>query len=320
MNFLVTGGAGFIGSHLCEALLKGNHSIICIDNFNDYYSPKRKKENINRCTNNKNFKLFNLNICDFKSLRNVFSNNKIDQVIHLAAGVGVRASIDNPRLFANVNIGGTINILELCRINKINKIVFASSSSVYGTNRKVPFSESDNTNNIISPYAATKLSAELICKTYSQSYGLSIICLRFFTVYGPRGRPDMAIYKFTDNICKDQEIPIFGDGSTKRDYTFVSDIIDGIVSSTKKDLKFEIINLGNSQTVELNTIVSLIKKYSKTNKEIKIKKLSLQKGDVPVTYADINKAKKLLNYNPKVGIEEGIRKFIEWYKKTNEKN
>jgi len=301
MNLLITGGAGFIGSHLCEAVLEKDHSVICIDDFNDYYSPKIKEKNIEGCLKSKRFELFREDISDHNSIKKIFERKKIDQVIHIAARAGVRESISNPLLFEQVNVKGTLNLLQLCMEFNIKKFIFTSSSSVYGNNKKIPFSETDTTDNIISHYAATKRSAEIFCEVYSRLYGIKITCLRLFTVYGPRGRPEMAPYKFTKLIYGEKEVPIFGDGNSKRDYTYISDIIDGIVSTIDKDFKFEIINLGNSKPIELRKFISIIE--NTVGKKAKIKKLPHQKGDVSITFADISKAKELLNYSPKVDLD-----------------
>jgi len=313
MNLLITGGAGFIGSHLCEAVLEMGHSVVCIDNFNDYYDPKTKERNIKKCLKNKNFTLFREDITNLDELEKIFKNNKFEQVLHLAAAVGVRDSIKRPLYFEEVNIRGTLNLLELCKKFRVRKFISTSSSSVYGENKKFPFSESDAIINIVSPYAATKRASEIFCETYSKLYDMNIICLRLFTVYGPRGRPDMAPYKFTKLIHDEEEVPMFGDGNSKRDYTYVSDIVDGIISAIDKNFKFEIINLGHSKPIELKEFISIIEKT--TGKKAKIKKLPNQKGDVPATFADISKAKKLLNCSPKVDLEQGMKNFFEWYKK-----
>lgn len=312
MNLLITGGAGFIGSHLCEAALEKGHSVICIDNFNNYYDPRIKERNIKKCLKSKNFTLFRKDITNLDELEGIFKKNKFEQVVHLAAAVGVRDSIKRPLYFEEVNIRGTLNLLELCKKFGIKKFISASSSSIYGENKKIPFSESDDTNNIVSPYAATKRASEILCETYSKLYEISIICLRFFTVYGPRGRPEMAPYKFTKLICEEKEVPMFGDGESKRDYTYISDIVDGILSAIDKDFEFEIINIGDSTPIELRKLISVIEKI--VGKKAKIKNLPFQKGDIPITFADISKAKKLLNYSPKVDLEQGMNNFFEWYK------
>jgi len=314
MNVLVTGGAGFIGSHTCEALLARGESVICIDSFNDYYDPKQKELNIKECTKNSKFKLYREDIRNLDKLKQIFKENEIDKIIHLAAYAGVRYSIQNPLLYADVNINGTMNLLDLAKSYKIQNFVFASSSSVYGNNKKVPFSETDNVDFPISPYAATKKSCELMCHTYHKLYDLNVTCLRFFTVYGPRGRPDMAPYKFTKIIDEGKELPMFGDGTTKRDYTYVSDILNGILAALDKDLEFEIINIGNSSTIELREFITVIEKL--LDKKANIKKKPMQPGDVNNTFADVSKAKELLGYSPKISVEEGMKKFVSWYKKN----
>jgi UDP-glucuronate 4-epimerase len=313
-TILVTGGAGFIGSHVCEKLLEKNYKVICIDNFNDFYSPKVKEENLKECLKDNNFVLYREDITNFEGLKKIFEENKIDKIIHLAARAGVRFSITDPVLYEKVNIKGTINLLELAKEFKIKKFIFGSSSSIYGVNKKVPFSEDDKVENQISPYGASKRAGEMYCRVYHKLFGLKITCLRFFTVYGPRGRPDMAPYKFTKLISEAKEIKMYGDGSSKRDYTFVTDIVDGVIAASEKDFDFEIINLGDSNPIELKYFISLFEKN--LGKKAKIKQLPMQPGDVPVTFADISKAEKLLNYRPKVKIEEGIKLLVEWFKEN----
>ncbi len=314
MNILITGVAGFIGSHLADSLIKAN-KIIGVDNFCDFYDPKIKETNLKKLLKSDKFKLYRIDIRNFQLLKKVFSENKIDIVIHLAAMAGVRPSIENPQLYTEVNINGTVNVLELCKSNKINKLIFASSSSVYGNNKKVPFSEEDSVDNPISPYAATKKAGELLCHTYHSLYNISVACLRFFTVYGPRQRPDLAIHKFTKMINANEEIPVFGDGSTMRDYTYISDIVDGINRSVayimKKTNVFEIFNLGESQTISLSQMVSTIEDVSgiKAIKNI----LPIQPGDVERTFADITKSKSLLGYNPQTDFNSGISQFYNWF-------
>jgi len=311
MRILVTGGAGFIGSHLCERLLEGSNEVICVDDFNDFYNPKIKEKNISECK--KNFKLYKADIRNKKNLENIFKKEKIDIVVHLAARAGVRPSILYPQLYADVNILGTMNLLETARRNNVKKFVFGSSSSVYGLNKKVPFNEEDSLDSMISPYAITKYAGERLCYQYNKLYKIPIVCLRFFTVYGPRGRPDMAVYKFTKLINEKKKIEMYGDGTSKRDYTYVSDIVDGIMAAINKKLDFEIINLGDSNPIELKYLIKLIEKN--LGKKALIKKADVQPGDVPVTYADIRKAKKLLGYQPKIKIEDGIKRFVKWYLK-----
>lgn len=309
MKILVTGGAGFIGSHVCDRLLKEGHEVICLDDFNDYYSPEKKRKNIEHNKKNRNFKLVKKDIRE--NLDAVFENRNINAIIHLAARAGVRPSLENPNLYFDVNVTGTVNILETARKYSVNRIVFASSSSVYGANTKTPFSETDIIEKQISPYALTKKLGEIICKNYSDNYEMNITCLRFFTVYGERGRPDMAPYKFFDLIYNDKPITMFGDGTTKRDYTYIEDIVEGIILALNKNLKFEIINLGNSKPILLKDFISAIEKI--TLKKANIIKQSMQKGDVDITFADISKANKLLGYNPKTTVENGMRNFSKWY-------
>jgi len=315
MNILVTGGVGFIGSHVCDALLAKGKGVICVDNFNDYYNPKVKENNIGEASKNNNFVLYRADITNKEELRRIFEENNINKIIHLAARAGVRTSFENPKLYEKVNVEGTRNLLDLAKEFKIKNFIFGSSSSVYGINKKVPFSEDNPTKNMVSPYAKTKKKAEELCKECHSNFGLKVTCLRFFTIYGPRGRPDMAPYKFTKLLLNDKPIEMYGDGTTKRDYTYIKDIVNGILSALDKNFGFEIINLGNSNPVELMKLISVIEKA--TGKKAKINQLPMQKGDVPITYADISKAKRLLNYKPKIKIEEGIKLFVGWFK--NEK-
>jgi UDP-glucuronate 4-epimerase len=310
-QILVTGGAGFIGSNLVSRLLDDNRSVICVDDFNDYYNPLIKENNVKQFLNNKNFKLYRADIRDFNSLKEIFSSNRISRVVHLAARAGVRPSLENPLLYEEVNLKGTMHLLELSK--NVKNFIFASSSSVYGNNKKIPFSEKDNVDKAISPYAATKKAGEVMCYVYHHLYNIPISCLRFFTVYGPSGRPDMATYKFTKWIDEGKKVQKFGDGHSKRDYTYVDDIIDGVVSALDKQFEYEIFNLGNSHPIELNYFISIIEK--ELGKRAKITKLPIQPGDVSITYADISKSRKMLNFQPKVPIVDGIAKFVRWYKK-----
>ncbi len=312
MKILVTGGAGFIGSHVCDALLARGDQVICIDDFNDYYDPEIKEKNVSAHLNNLSFHLFKTDILDFKVMEKIFVDFTPDKVIHIAARAGVRPSITNPFLYEEVNIKGTLNLLELAKMFKIKNFIFSSSSSVYGNREKVPFSETDNVDFPISPYAATKRAGELFCYTFHHLYGLNVSCLRFFTVYGPRGRVDMAPLKFTSLIDKGEEIEIYGDGTSKRDYTYISDIVAGILAALDQNFAYEIFNLGNSQPVPLNYFVSLIE--NELGKKAKIKHVHQQQGDVEITYADISKSESLLGYRPKVSIEEGLKKMVDWYK------
>ncbi|MEM2131479.1 MAG: GDP-mannose 4,6-dehydratase [Candidatus Woesearchaeota archaeon] len=313
-TILITGGAGFIGSHVTDYLLDKKKKIICVDDFNDYYDPEIKRKNIFHNLKNKNYILIKADIRNFEKIKEAFENYKPNKIIHLAARAGVRPSLENPFIYEETNVKGTLNLLELSRLFKVKNFVFASSSSVYGGNKKIPFSENDFTDNAISPYAATKKAGEVLCYTYSHLYNLNVSCLRFFTVYGPRGRPDMAPYLFTKNIIEGKPIKMFGDGTSKRDYTYISDIVSGIVSALEKNFKYEIFNLGNSDTVALKDLIKTIEEI--TGKKAIIKKEKMPLGDVPITYADITKSKKLLGYEPKVKIREGMQKFYDWYKET----
>jgi len=312
MNIAITGGAGFIGSHLCEKLIDSGHRVICIDNFDDFYDPSIKENNLSKMIGSSHFKLYRSDICSIDRMEEIFSENNIDLIIHMAAKAGVRSSIKNPLLYERVNILGTANLLECCRKYKISKFIFASSSSVYGGNKKVPFSEKDSVDHPISPYAATKKSGELICYTYHSLYDMSVYCFRFFTVYGPRQRPEMAIHKFIRQILGGENIEIYGNGSSSRDYTYIDDIISGILSSLDRIKNFEVINLGNSNTVKLIDLIKMIE--SVTGRKAHLKFTKNQPGDVFMTYADIRKAKKMLEYLPKTNIKEGLVKFIKWYK------
>lgn len=314
MKILVTGGAGFIGSHTVRLLLGRGDEVITVDDFNDFYAPARKEKNVVDFLENPSFKLYRGDIRDFTTLKEIFEKEKPDKIVHLAARAGVRPSIRDPLLYEEVNVKGTLNLLELAKDFAVENFVFGSSSSVYGENKKIPFSEEDRVDNPISPYAATKKAGELLCHTYHHLYKLPITGLRFFTVYGPGGRPDMAPYLFTDWIHNGKAIKRFGDGTSKRDYTYVGDIVAGILAALDKNLDYEIINLGNNQTVELSRLIEVIEKL--LGKKAEIEELPEQPGDVPITYADIGKAQKLLNYAPGVKIEEGMEKFVNWYLKT----
>ncbi len=315
MNVMVTGGAGFVGSHLTENLLHENHNVVCLDNFNDYYAPQIKRKNIQAALQSPNYRLVENDILNLEFLRTLFQENSFDIIVHLAARAGVRPSIQQPLLYEQVNVQGTMNLLEMCQEHSIKKFVFASSSSVYGANKNVPFHENDRVDNPISPYAATKKAGELICYTYHKLYDISINCLRFFTVYGPRQRPDMAIHKFTRLIHERQPIPVFGDGKSRRDYTFYADIIQGIRGAMQFCDGYNIYNLGESNTVELLYLIKLIEQAMGAEAILQFK--PEQPGDVPITYADVSKAKNELEYHPQTKIEEGIEAFVEWFKKEN---
>ena len=313
-TILVTGVAGFIGSNTAKKLLENGNRIVGIDNLNDYYSQDWKKENIEELKQSPNFIFHQVDIRDLEALRGIAREEKIDAIIHLAARAGVRPSIADPILYEEVNVRGSINMLEVAREFEIKQFVFASSSSVYGNQQKTPFSETDNVDNPISPYAATKKACELIAYTYSHLYGINTIGLRFFTVYGPAGRPDMAPYLFTEAILNDKAINKFGDGTSRRDYTYIDDIVSGVIAALDLDHPYEIINLGNNTPVSLNDFISTLEKI--TGKTMKIKQVEMQAGDVEQTYADIAKAQKLLNYDPKTSFEEGLTKFVKWYQEN----
>lgn len=312
MKVFITGGAGFIGSHTTAALLNRGDRVVCLDNFNDFYSPQRKRKNVAEFLDNPNYRLYEGDIRDQKRLEEVFAREKPDKVIHIAAMAGVRPSIQRPLLYEEVNVKGTLNMLEAARRHRVTHFLFASSSSVYGGQEKVPFSEDDPIARPISPYAATKAAGELLCHTYHHLYGLNVTCLRFFTVYGPKGRPDMAPYLFTKWVFEGAELKMFGDGTTCRDYTYIDDIVSGVVAALDANLGYEVINLGNSQTVALRDLIALVEAL--VGKKAKIVPLPMQPGDVPRTWADISKARRLLGYNPRTPIEEGMKHFVAWYR------
>lgn len=317
MRILITGIAGFIGSNLGEKLLSLGHSIVGVDNFDPFYPKRYKIDNLENLNQSDQFKFFENDIRDKIAIDNIFTENKIDVVIHLAAKAGVRPSIDNITEYYDVNINGTINLLECMRKNHIKKFIFASSSSVYGNNDKVPFSEIDFVDNPISPYAATKKSGELLCHVYSHLYNIDISCLRFFTVFGPRQRPDLAIHKFVRLIDIESPIPFFGDGSTARDYTYIDDIIEGIICTLNKLGGFNVYNLGESRIITLNDLIKTVEDILK--KKAVIEKHPLPPGDVERTFADISKARKELGYDPKFSFANGMKRFIDWYNE-NKKN
>ncbi|MEW5920312.1 MAG: GDP-mannose 4,6-dehydratase [Bacillota bacterium] len=328
MNWImVTGGAGFIGSSLIDELLKSNKKVVAVDNFNDFYDPKIKENYIKEILDNMsrlniepdNFKLYREDIRNRKKMEEIFTNHEFSMIIHLAAMAGVRPSIEKPNLYYDVNINGTLTLLEAAKKNGVDKLIFASSSSVYGNNQKVPFREKDPADQPLSPYAASKKAGELICYTYHHLYGMSIACLRFFTAYGPRQRPDLAINKFTGLIIAGQPIPVYGNGSTQRDYTFIGDIIDGIMKTidwvNTKEKKYEIFNLGNSRMITLSKMIATIEKA--LGIKAVVNRLPIQPGDADKTFADISKAKKLLGYHPCKSFEDGINEYIRWLIKHN---
>lgn len=323
MRILVTGGAGFIGSHLSERLIASGHDLIVMDNFNDFYDPALKRKNIDDVARaaaacGQDFILCEGDIRDAEFIDAVFAQETPEAVVHLAASAGVRPSILNPLLYEAVNVRGTMNLLEAAKNAGVRPFIFASSSSVYGDSPKVPFSESDPVDNPISPYAATKKAGELVCHTYHHLYLMNIACLRFFTVYGPRQRPDLAINKFTRLIDEGKPIPFYGDGTTSRDYTFVDDIITGVEKALAwvcaPGHRYDVFNLGESKPVELHRLVAIIE--AEVGKPARLEKLPLQPGDVARTWADLAKSSAVLGYRPTTAIEDGIRAFVAWYRKN----
>ena len=314
-NILITGGAGFIGSHLVDRLMaEGEWRVTVVDDFNDFYDPQIKRANVSAHMSNASYSMVEADIRNRAALEIIFDKTNFDCIVHLAARAGVRPSLSEPQLYAETNINGTINLLDLAREHQIKQFVFGSSSSVYGINAKLPFSEEDPIRQPISPYAATKAAGELICHAYTHLYGIRCICLRFFTVYGARQRPDLAIYKFARLIDGGKAIPVFGDGTTRRDYTYIDDIIQGVRAAIDFNTSdFEVFNLGESRTVELRELIALLEK--ELDQKAVIDRQPMQPGDVPQTFADIDKARRQLGYNPQTQIEEGIRLFVEWFRR-----
>ncbi len=309
MKVLITGTAGFIGSHLSERLLASGWDVVGVDNFDDFYDPEIKHKNIVKCLENSSFQLIKADIRDATAMNKVLGDG-VDIIVHLAAKAGVRPSIEQPLLYTDVNVNGTMVLLETAKKHKIGKFIFASSSSVYGNNKKVPFSEGDNVDFPISPYAATKKAGELLCHTYHHLDGLSGTCLRYFTVYGPRQRPDLAIHKFAKLIEQGKAIPVYGDGSMMRDFTYIDDIIDGTNSAIEKCKGFNIYNLGESQPITVNDLIAEIE--NALGKKAIREYLPRQPGDVERTYADVAKASKDLGYKPSTSIQDGLKKFTTW--------
>ena len=316
MQILVTGGAGFIGSHLCERLLSEGHTVSIIDDLNNFYSPNAKLANLQSIRCHGPITFYRGSITDEAHVAEAFQESRPEVVIHLAARAGVRPSLEEPLLYGHTNVQGTITLLEASRKFGTKKFIFASSSSIYGVANQVPFSEEDAVNLPVSPYAATKIAGEKIGFTYSHLYGLSVVCLRFFTVYGPRQRPDLAIRKFITRIDRGQPIPVFGDGSSGRDYTFVNDTVQGLMGALAYDCSYDVFNLGNSHPVKLLTLIRAIEEG--LGKKAEIDWLPDQPGDVPITYADISKARKLLGYNPRTSLSEGIEAFLKWHMEQQE--
>ena len=314
MKVFVTGGAGFIGSHLVEKLLGDGHSVGIVDDFNDFYDPKIKRANISAVT--KDIAVHDVDLRDGEKVASLFRKEKFDAVFHLAARAGVRPSIQQPQLYYDTNVAGTLHLLEGARTTGIGRFIFASSSSVYGAAKKVPFSEAEHLTQTLSPYAATKIAGEFLCSTYSHLYKLRIVALRYFTVYGARQRPDLAIHQFTRKIQAGEPIDQFGDGTTRRDYTYIDDIIQGTTAALKYDgPMFDVFNLGESETIQLKDLILAIEEA--LGKKAKINRLPEQPGDMPLTCADISKARKLLGYNPKTKFEDGLPKFVDWFLKSS---
>ena len=310
MRILVTGGAGFIGSHLVEKLLSNGHDVAILDDFNDFYDPQIKRQNI--ASFSRDVAIHHVDLRDSAAVRNLFHQKKFDAIAHLAARAGVRPSILHPQLYYDTNVNGTLHLLDAARVTGIERFIFASSSSVYGVSKTVPFSEDQHLTQTISPYAASKIAAEFLCSTFSHLYQMRVVALRYFTVYGPRQRPDLAIHQFTRKIYANQTIDQFGDGSTRRDYTYIDDVIQGTMAALDYDgSPFDIFNLGESETIQLKDLIAAIDKV--LGKKAKLNRLPEQLGDMPLTCADISKAKKLLGYNPATPFRDGLPRFIDWF-------
>ncbi len=309
-NILVTGCCGFIGYKVSELLLRQGSTVTGVDNMNDYYDPRLKEWRLEKLKVNGGFHFHQCDIGDYNSVKTVFSNYKIDAVINLAARAGVRASVEDPWAYLDTNLKGTLNLLECCKTNDVKKFVLASTSSVYGDNKKMPFSVTDNTDHTLAPYSATKKGAEVMCYSYHYLYGIDTTVFRYFTVYGPAGRPDMSIFKFIKNIDLGRPIPVFGNGKQKRDFTYIDDIADGTIKGLK-GVGYEIFNLGNDRPVELMYVINMIEE--RLGKKAEMQWLPLHPADITATWADINSSKERLDWSPKTSIEEGIEKTVNWY-------
>jgi UDP-glucuronate 4-epimerase len=310
MRILVTGGAGFIGSHLVEKLVAAGHEVAILDDFNDFYDPQIKRANIAGVA--KDVTMYHVDLRDGASVRNLFHREKFETVAHLAARAGVRPSIQHPQLYYDTNVSGTLHLLDAASVTRVERFIFASSSSVYGISKTVPFSEDQHLSQTLSPYAATKIAAEFLCSTYSHLYQMRVVALRYFTVYGPRQRPDLAIHQFTRRIYAGQPIEQFGDGTTRRDYTYIDDVIQGTMAALKYDGPlFDIFNLGESDTIQLRDLIAAIE--NALGKKAKVSRMPEQPGDMPLTCADISKARKLLGYNPTTRFSDGLPRFMEWF-------
>jgi len=310
MRILVTGGAGFIGSHLVEKLLAAGHDVEIIDDFNDFYDPQIKRKNIAGFSGD--VKVHDVDLRNNDAVRNLFRRQKFEMIAHLAARAGVRPSIQQPKLYCDTNVAGTLHLLEAAHLTGVGRFIFASSSSVYGASKKTPFSEDQHLTQTLSPYAATKIAGEFLCSTFSHLYQMRVVALRYFTVYGPRQRPDLAIHQFTKKIHAGKPIDQFGDGTTRRDYTYIDDIVQGTMAALKYEgARFDIFNLGESETIQLKDLIAAIENV--LGKKAKINQLPEQPGDMPLTCADISKAKKLLGYNPSTKFEDGLPRFVDWF-------
>lgn len=317
MRILVTGGAGFIGSHLVEKLLAAGHAVVILDDFNDFYDPQIKRANI--AGFDKDVTVCHVDLRDGGSVRSLFHREKVDAIAHLAARAGVRPSIQHPQLYCDTNVSGTLHLLEAARVTGVERFIFASSSSVYGASKTIPFSEEQHLIQTLSPYGATKVAGEFLCSTYSHLYQMRIVALRYFTVYGPRQRPDLAIHQFTRRIYAGQPIDQFGDGSTRRDYTYIDDVIQGTMAALQyQGPLYDVFNLGESETIQLKELIPAIE--NALEKKAKVNRLPEQPGDMPLTCADISKARKLLGYKPTTKLSEGLQKFIDWFLRSQRGN
>src|SRR5881628_497015 len=310
MRVLVTGGAGFIGSHLVEKLLASGHEVVILDDFNDFYDPQTKHANVAGLA--RDVTVYHVDLRDSESVRNLFHREKVDAIAHLAARAGVRPSIQQPRLYYDTNVTGTLHLLEAARVTGVERFVFASSSSVYGASKRIPFSEDEHLTQTLSPYAATKIAGEFLCSTYSHLFQMRVVALRYFTVYGPRQRPDLAIHQFTRRIYAGQPIDQFGDGSTRRDYTYIDDVLQGTMAALQyQGPLYDVFNMGESETIQLKELISAIE--NALGKKAKVNRLPEQPGDMPLTCADISKARKLLGYNPTTKFSKGLPRFVDWF-------
>src|SRR5438094_643495 len=317
MRILVTGGAGFIGSHLVERLLAAGHAVVILDDFNDFYDPQIKHANIAAFA--KDVTVYHVDLRDGGSVRSLFHREKVDAIAHLAARAGVRPSIQHAQLYCDTNVSGTLHLLEAARVTGVERFIFASSSSVYGASKTIPFSEEQHLIQTLSPYGATKVAGEFLCSTYSHLYQMRVVALRYFTVYGPRQRPDLAIHQFTRRIYAGQPIDQFGDGSTRRDYTYIDDVIQGTMAALQyQGPLYDVFNLGESETIQLKELISAIE--NALGKKAKVNRLPEQPGDMPLTCADISKARKLLGYKPTTKLSEGLQKFIDWFLRSQRGN